>query len=333
MLLSTILVFSLFTMPVLAKPAPETKDGEFIEVSDIILTYTEITLPITEYGFETLTATVLPENATNPVVIFESSDLNICAIDEEGGAIRGVSPGTAIITATAHNGVSAECIVTVTDDFPGALDLEYTHINGHSYLNNEVGVGREFGTPIYYPRSFDDDGTLNWKYTYAIGFSYTAEAGETVSFRTNWQYDDPENSPRVDTYITLFNAEGQPLAYNDDGRPDGESTPFSFIEYTFETAGTYYLVIAPYNFDYAVGNGYVQVSIEGNGTDLPYLPDLGDINGDGSIGVDDALLVLRHTMGIITLSEDQLALADLNADGDVNTIDAVLVQRIAMNLN
>ena len=63
----------------------------------------------------TLTATVLPDNATNKNVTWESDDETIATVDESG-VVTGVAAGEAIITVTsvADNTKTATCAVTVT---------------------------------------------------------------------------------------------------------------------------------------------------------------------------------------------------------------------------
>ena len=61
-----------------------------------------------------LSATVLPRTAADKSVRWESSDSNVAAVDSKG-AVTAVSAGSAKITATAANGISAHCTVTVTD--------------------------------------------------------------------------------------------------------------------------------------------------------------------------------------------------------------------------
>ena len=46
----------------------------------------------------------------------------------------------------------------------------------------------------------------------------------------------------------------------------------------------------------------------------------------------DALLVLRHSMNIYQLNDDQLPHADMNGDGIINFDDAVLIIRNALDI-
>ena len=59
-------------------------------------------------------------------------------------------------------------------------------------------------------------------------------------------------------------------------------------------------------------------------------PILGDVNNDGILTSDDALLILRHTLGLAELDESVLALADINGDGDVDISDALLTLRMVI---
>jgi uncharacterized protein YjdB len=63
----------------------------------------------------TLTATVLPDNASNKTVTWSSSAPSIARIDANTGVVTGVAQGQAIITVTTQDGgKTATCPVTIT---------------------------------------------------------------------------------------------------------------------------------------------------------------------------------------------------------------------------
>ena len=60
---------------------------------------------------------------------------------------------------------------------------------------------------------------------------------------------------------------------------------------------------------------------------------IGDADLNGSVTIADAILALRHAMGLSTLSGQGLANADADANGSVTTADAIIILRLAMGLN
>ncbi|MBR5948664.1 MAG: DUF2436 domain-containing protein [Clostridia bacterium] len=59
---------------------------------------------------------------------------------------------------------------------------------------------------------------------------------------------------------------------------------------------------------------------------------LGDVDMDGDVDTADALLALRYSMGLIELTEQQLAQAEVDGDGEVTIVDSLLIIRKAMEL-
>ncbi len=87
------------------------KDDPSIEVSNLVLDKEQITL--TEGGTEQLTATVLPEEATDKTITWTSSDETIATVDDKG-EVTAVKAGTATITVTTKDGnKKATCTITV----------------------------------------------------------------------------------------------------------------------------------------------------------------------------------------------------------------------------
>ncbi len=62
------------------------------------------------------------------------------------------------------------------------------------------------------------------------------------------------------------------------------------------------------------------LTVEEQSSDLP-----GDVNGSESVDIDDALLIAQYDAQLITLTEQQLAVADVNGSGSVNIDDALLI--------
>ncbi|MBR6006501.1 MAG: Ig-like domain-containing protein [Clostridia bacterium] len=62
------------------------------------------------------------------------------------------------------------------------------------------------------------------------------------------------------------------------------------------------------------------------------IPADGDLDGDGSVTVADALIALRIAMGIIEPSGDQVAHGDMNGNGSIDVNDAVMILRMAMHV-
>ena len=103
------------------EPAPAV-----IEVTSVSLNKTSLTLEIGES--ETLTATVMPSNATDKSVTWTSSDQAVATV--ANGKITAVGSGTAMITATTGNGKTAICRITVNAAIPEITQVEGATIAG-----------------------------------------------------------------------------------------------------------------------------------------------------------------------------------------------------------
>ena len=88
-------------------------------------------------------------------------------------------------------------------------------------------------------------------------FRFTVTAGQVVDF----DIDTTANGPGgLGSYLRLFNAQGQQLAFNNDGIAPGESTLGfdAYLRHTFTTGGTYTIAVSNSNnttYDPITGNG------------------------------------------------------------------------------
>lgn len=81
------------------------------EITSVTLNCSTLTLEAGKTG--KLSATVLPASATDKTVIWSSSKPDVASVSSNG-TVTAKKAGTAVITATAVNGKSASCTVTVT---------------------------------------------------------------------------------------------------------------------------------------------------------------------------------------------------------------------------
>jgi len=81
-----------------------------IPVDSIVLDSAAVSL--LETHTQTLTARLLPENATATALLWASDDESICTVNESG-LVTAVSAGTTSVSATTESGLTARCTVTV----------------------------------------------------------------------------------------------------------------------------------------------------------------------------------------------------------------------------
>ena len=102
----------------------------------------------------TLTATILPENATDKTLNWSSSNENVATVDANG-AVRAIGNGVATITATntSNSTMKASCEVTVYDHCSG-VELSATSV--------ELTVGKSFVLTAKTLPLATTDGMIEW---------------------------------------------------------------------------------------------------------------------------------------------------------------------------
>ncbi len=111
-----------------------------IPVGSVSIDHPSLVLAIGETA--TLTATVLPENATDRTVIWTTSNAEVAAVDN--GTVKAVREGTATITAKAGE-KSAACEVTVEPAFVPVTSVELDT----QQLTLAVGQSHEFSVKVF----------------------------------------------------------------------------------------------------------------------------------------------------------------------------------------
>ncbi|MBR6129413.1 MAG: Ig domain-containing protein [Bacteroidaceae bacterium] len=224
-------------------------------VTSITLNETAINLNVG--GSQTLTATVLPENASNKTVAWSSNDTSVASVNDSG-KVTAHTRGSCTITcrATDGSGVKATCAVTVsgvtsgTTDGHGWVDLGLP--DGTRWATCNIGADTPEETGNYYafgetePKSDYSwttyiycNGTYNTMTKYCIhaGYGYNGftdgltellpeDDAATANWSENWQMPSQEqienliNSTYTTTEITTQNGvEGAKIT----SRSNGES--------------------------------------------------------------------------------------------------------------
>lgn len=305
----------------------------------------------------TLCANVLPANASERRVIWSSSDGRVAYVNESG-VVCGMSEGTATITAESfEGGFTASCEVTVT---PAASTSDYRLVDtvqsDRDYIivaycdgvpcalinrNARVSTSSEWGATLvpivlsqdgqYVTDVFDSTEDFNdiiWRAQGSDGEGYSFQSISNGRYfgalpLCNWTaiVDEPDYwKPVYD--ITVSSGDTIDVLKSVRAEAD-EDDPRDYM-----TTTSIYYSSAIFDFS-SLNNAECIYFFEYVGGSEPSY-DMGDVNLDGSITANDALLILRHCLGAVSLEADALALADFNGDGQVLTSDALLVMRCSL---
>lgn len=155
-------------------------DGTLVEA--ISLNKTSLTLaPGTSY---TLTAKVVPTDATDKTLTWSSDGSAVASVDQNG-VVTAVSDGSAVITAVALGGVSESCTVTVITPPTSQATVDYVDEYGVN-RGKGIAIGATVWAPVncgYKAASDADKGypygkLYQWGRKYGQGYSTSFDADE-----------------------------------------------------------------------------------------------------------------------------------------------------------
>lgn len=92
----------------------------------------EDTLDLLLQETQTLTATVTPADATFPEITWSSSDPSVVEVSENG-TVYAAGCGTAVVTATSTNGITASATISVTEIIAERIEI----VGGSQFYPNE----------------------------------------------------------------------------------------------------------------------------------------------------------------------------------------------------
>lgn len=299
-----------------------------------------------------LEAAVSPEDYICHIS-WKSSDTSVLRVLSNGKVVA-VGQGEAVITASIGEATSSVTI-TVTGEQPGESGLTGVSLDRYT-LTLYAGEEAEQLTATLKPEG--TEATIRWtssnqtaatvsqdgKVTpLSAGITIvTAAAGDyrascivTVQPErvrvTGIRFDEPTHTLMMGSTVTL-----QPIIAPDDATVKN-LTWVSSDEQTATVSRTGIVTAL------SVGETTITATTVDGGYSaeikiiVTAAAQLGDVNGDGYIDAADALLCLRASVGLITLTPEQEAAADVNHDGLVDAGDAILIlrydARLIPNLN
>ena len=288
--------------------------GVLVRVTGVSLDKTSLTL---EKGkTEKLTATIIPENATDKGMTWTSSDNAVATV--ENGVVTAVGAGTAQITVTTADGnKSASCSVVVTappviDENAPAIVVSKVVSRAGNTVDVDISIKNNPGITVFRVYvDYDESLTLVSATSGGIlnGFVYNAnEVGKnpyTVFFKDSLA---TENNMANGTVVTLK------FKVSDDAQ-EGD-LPIN-ITYEADNFDIYDKDLKPVEF--AIVNGSVEIK--------SYI--IGDMNDDGRVNPLDCSILERHLAGWEGYEAETFtyAAADLNGDGRVNPLDCSILER------
>ena len=317
------------------KSSAEPADGA------LMLDPTSLTVPVFSGYFGVRIHAYIDGVEQSPFSITWTSSSSYVASVDNVGCIYASSTGTTTITARAQNGRTATCTVTVVSNasFTKVNQLNYTHINELSYVNNQVSIGAlNGGEPVilrrFKPRTgeridnpgYNPNANNGWAFSYATGFRFNAQAGRDYTISTEAYSGQQDND--VEVFISVYNSNFDLVSY----AYSVHTGEYPTLNIRPTSSGYWYVVLTPVNLSNQWGNGYVKLKIIDPSAPPPPDGMLGDVDNNGRVDIADAVLVLRHALGLALLSNDNLFWADVTGEGSINVADALTTLRYAMGL-
>ena len=309
-------------------------------LSDISISNAPQSLPVG--SSVQLEAAVSPEDYICHIS-WKSSDTSVLRVLSNGKVVA-VGQGEAVITASIGEATSSVTI-TVTGEQPGESGLTGVSLDCYT-LTLYAGEEAEQLTATLKPEG--TEATIRWTSSNQTAATVsqdgkvtplsagvtvvTAAAGDyrascivTVQPKrvrvTGIRFDEPTHTLMMGSTVTL-----QPIIAPDDATVKN-LTWVSSDEQTATVSRTGIVTAL------SVGETTITATTVDGGYSaeikiiVTAAAQLGDVNGDGYIDAADALLCLRASVGLITLTPEQEAAADVNHDGLIDAGDAILILR------
>lgn len=263
-----------------------------------------------------------PFNASNYTLSWTSNDTSVATVsgNDRRCTVTGVDVGSTTV----------DCMVIVNDQSIGTVsfNVNVLYFPNLSEAANADGSNLTFTSTGSYPwRAAIVDGVAVAQSGNSGADSTSSSMSVTLQLEANdvLSFDAKVSSESNYDFLKFYVNNTQYGA-----SWSGNSGNWLHVEYTAASAGSYTFTWT-FSKDVSVAGGddcgYVDnVKLVRSG------PQLGDINGDMAVTSADALLLMRYTLGTVTLTADQLSRADVNGDGKIDGTDVLLIMRASLSI-
>lgn len=273
-----------------------------------------------------LTAAVTPSDATDRSIVWSSSSSDIASVDN--GTVKGISAGSAVITAAAENGhYYGQCTVTVVQTVSGlSVDPSSIELCPGDTAELKATVTPSDASDKSVSWSSSDNsivsvagGKITANSTGEAHVTATSENGtnsvvctaDVVSPLISSSSYLIDRDQGILTGIPKFTSSGELLANLSNNpadlslkKPDG--SPYSGI---------------------AVGTGMIlDLTVNGTIRDSLKLVVSGDEDGNGAVTISDYTLARLHILGMKPLIGSYLKACDVDGDGKITILDYTLIR-------
>ena len=263
-----------------------------------------------------LVATVQPSNAENKAVSWKSSNTAVATVNGDG-VVNAVGSGTATITVSSSNGITASCIVTVREKTvvdTGKAQIVVSNSSGMASqqvdvtisLKNNPGfvsmmLGVDYDPTVLTLVNVSDGGKL--------GTAVHSDNMKACPYTLTWAND-------LATEDYIYNGEIVTLTFEikEDAK---EMTIPIVVNYDYDNYDIFNADGKSVYFETVVGS----VSV----TDVL----IGDVNNDGKVNTQDRMVLTRYLAKWTGYTADTVnaTASDVNGDGKVNTQDRMILTR------
>lgn len=323
--------------PLLKGMPTSTSEVSPTDIAVTSISLSKSALEIKVNNSTTITATILPENATNKNVTWTSSNPEVATV--ENGVVTAVAEGNAVITAKATDGSNkvATCNVTVVKELNEEPDTDIAGYENIVYINNaETRPGSQVTLSV---QMNNNDAVYGYQFELHLPDGITV-ATETDSYgdtnpcvtltttRTSATRHIVESSIK-DGVLTVLCYSTKKYAFINN---EGEVAQIVLNVADNVEAGNYPVVIKAEAVSLAESTPNIEF-IKSTLTISDYKP--GDANGDTKINVGDITAVAGYILGSAP-SNFVFKGADANQDtkvnvGDITTIAGMILSRSANN--